>query len=242
MAQLSMRARTADMHARLDSRFYLPLYQVLRFSCPRCKLRDTQSSSRREIMPSRVHWLPSCSDIRVSMERFPLNSIRERYGVGAHLAACRIDAFVALSPVLNAFVASEAALADAHRPAQVDEGFARICRHAGFEAKHSARAQVGQIFAHGLRRAFMMPTRTVGCCLHVETIVDAIDDDLRLSLRLHIAAHYAKRQPGHTVSRSESGNDGLEGPLARRVEIRMSILQREELAAILKHKTESDGH
>jgi hypothetical protein len=57
----------------------------------------------------------------------------------------------------------------------------------------------GGIFAHGLRGAFVMPARAVAGGLHVEPVVDAVDDDLRLALRLHVAAHDAEGEPGHAV-------------------------------------------
>src|SRR4029077_4122558 len=83
-----------------------------------------------------------------------------------------------------------------------------------------------------------MPPRAISRGLDVESIIHAIDDDLRLPLRLHVAAHHAERHPGLPVARGKSGNDRLERTLARCVDVGMSILQREQLAAILKHKPE----
>ena len=44
-----------------------------------------------------------------------------------------------------------------------------------------------------------MPARAVAGGLNVEAVVDAIDDDLRLALRLHVAAHDAEGHPGLAV-------------------------------------------
>jgi hypothetical protein len=44
-----------------------------------------------------------------------------------------------------------------------------------------------------------------------------------------------------TPLRGEAGNDGLEGPLAGRVDVGVSILKGEELAAILEHEAEAVG-
>ena len=38
----------------------------------------------------------------------------------------------------------------------------------------------------------MVPARAIASGLHVEPVVDTVDDDLCLALRLHIAAHDAK--------------------------------------------------
>ncbi len=50
-----------------------------------------------------------------------------------------------------------------------------------------------------LRRALVMPARAVAGGLDVEAVVDAVDDDLGLALRLHVAAHDAEGQPGLAV-------------------------------------------
>ena len=88
----------------------------------------------------------------------------------------------------------------------------------------------------------MVPARAVRRGLHIEAVVDAVDEDLGLPLGLHIAAHHAEAQPRYAVLRGEAGDDGLEGPLARRVEVGVSVLEGEELAAILKHEAEPIGH
>src|SRR6202044_1530774 len=84
-----------------------------------------------------------------------------------------------------------------------------------------------------------MPPRTVAGGLDIEAVVDAIHDDLRLSLGLHVAAHDAEGKPGYAVSGGESRNDGLEGALAGGVDVGVAVLEGEELAAILKHETEA---
>ena len=86
-----------------------------------------------------------------------------------------------------------------------------------------------------------MPARTISSRLHVEPVVDPVDDDLRLALRLHVAAHNSESKPWHTVLSGETGNDGLEGALAGRIDVGVSILKGEELAAILKHEAEAVG-
>jgi hypothetical protein len=86
-----------------------------------------------------------------------------------------------------------------------------------------------------------VPAGRVGGGLHVETVVDAVDDDLRLPLGLHVSAHDAEGEPGCAVAGGEAGNDGLEGALAGCVDIGVPILEGEELAAILKHEAEAVG-
>ena len=105
---------------------------------------------------------------------------------------------------LDAFVAAEAAVARAHRPAQIDERLARLGRNAGLKTEQAARPQAGAIFAHGLRGAFMVPARTVGRGLHIQAVIHAIENDLRLPLRLHVAAHHAERHPRLAIAARQS--------------------------------------
>jgi len=88
----------------------------------------------------------------------------------------------------------------------------------------------------------MVPARAVAGGLHVEPVVHAVDDDLRLALRLHVAAHDAERKPGHAVSGGEAGDDGLEGAFAGRVDVGVAVLQGEKFAAILEHEAKAVGY
>ena len=62
-----------------------------------------------------------------------------------------------------------------------------------------------------------------------------------LTLRLHVAAHHTERHPGLAVFRGKTGNDGLEGTLARRIDVGVAVLEREKFAAILEHEAEAVG-
>src|ERR1700684_4412469 len=86
-----------------------------------------------------------------------------------------------------------------------------------------------------------MPPRTVAGGLDIKAVVDAIDDDLGLSLRLHVAAHDAEGEPGYAASGGESRDDGLKRALAGSVDVGVAVLEGEELAAILKHEAEAVG-
>ena len=123
----------------------------------------------------------------------------ESYAIGAHFAGCGKDTVGALFSVFNALIAPESAVALADGPTHGDEGFAGVNGNAGLEMKQATRGEIRWIFSHGLRGAFVMPAWAVAGSLHVESVVDAIDDDLGLSLRLHVAAHDAKGEPGHAV-------------------------------------------
>lgn len=78
-------------------------------------------------------------------------SVCEGGAVGAHLTGCCIHAVVALLSVLDALVASEAAIACSHGPSEGDEGISGFSGDAGLETKNAAWRKVGQIFTHGLR-------------------------------------------------------------------------------------------
>ena len=87
-------------------------------------------------------------------------------------------------------------------------------------------------------RAIVLPARGVARRLGLQPIVDHVDDDLGLALRLHGAAHHAERHPGLAVPDRETGDDGLEGPLARRIDVGMAVGQGEQLAPVLEHEAQ----
>ena len=87
----------------------------------------------------------------------------------------------------------------------------------------------------------MLPAGGVAGFLHVYPEIDLVGQHLDMALRLHPAAHDAKRFPRFAIFHDEPGNDGLKRPFARRVNIGVARLHREKLAAILKHEAEP-GH
>ncbi len=70
-------------------------------------------------------------------------------------------------------------------------------------------------------------------------MVDHGGDDLNLTLGLHVPAHDAEGQPGLSVTGREARDDGVEGPLARRIDIGVAVLKGEELAAVLEHEAQA---
>ncbi|MNJ31120.1 hypothetical protein D3C77_257460 [compost metagenome] len=87
-------------------------------------------------------------------------------------------------------------------------------------------------------RAVVLPARAVAGLLGIEAVVDHVDDDLGLALRLHPAAHDAIGQPRLAVLAGETGDDGVEGPLARGIDVGMAVGQGEQLAPILEHEAQ----
>lgn len=88
----------------------------------------------------------------------------------------------------------------------------------------------------------MVPARAVGRSLHVQPVIHAVHDDLCLSLRLHVAAQHAERDPRYAILRRKARNNGLERAFARRIDVRVPILEREKLPTVLEHEAESIGH
>ena len=86
-----------------------------------------------------------------------------------------------------------------------------------------------------------MPARTVARGLDVQAVVHAVDQNLRLSLGLHVGSHHAEQHPGTPAPAGKPGNDGLKRTLARLICIGMSVDQRKKLAAALKHESETVG-
>ena len=80
----------------------------------------------------------------------------------------------------------------------------------------------------------MTHARCIACFLKVHVEIDQIDENLRMRLRLHGAAHDAEAEPRLAVFRNERRNDGVEGPLARFEHVRVAVLQTEQRAAILQ--------
>ena len=87
-------------------------------------------------------------------------------------------------------------------------------------------------------RALVLPARAVAGLLRVEAVVDHVDDDLGLALRLHAAAHDAEGHPGLAALAGEAGDDGVEGPLARGIDVGVAVGQGEQLAAVLEHEAQ----
>ncbi len=98
------------------------------------------------------------------------------------------------------------------------------------------------VLAHALRGALVVPARAVAGGLDVEAVIDPVHDDLLLAHRLHVAAHHAEAHPGLAAPGREARDDGLERPLARRIDVGMAVPQREQLAAILEHEAEPVRH
>ena len=69
----------------------------------------------------------------------------------------------------------------------------------------------------------MAPARGVAGFLHVHAEIDDVGQHLHMALRLHVAAHQAERQERLAVLHHEAGNDGLERPLARRIDVRVAV-------------------
>src|SRR6266542_5848054 len=78
-----------------------------------------------------------------------------------------------------------------------------------------------------------VPTRSVERRLRVEAVVDLIDDHLEVTLRLHVAPHHAERADGTVSFGQERGDDGVEGPLSGREDVRLRLVQREAVASVL---------
>ncbi len=88
-----------------------------------------------------------------------------------------------------------------------------------------------------LRGAILGCRRRPGC----RGRVDSVDDDLGLTLGLHVSSHDTEGHPGLAVFGGEAGDDGLEGAFAGLVEVGMAVLQGEEFGAILEHEAEAVG-
>ncbi len=84
-------------------------------------------------------------------------------------------------------------------------------------------AAVVHLFAGRLGGAFVQDARRVAGFLEVHAEVDQVDQDLHLALGLGGAAHHPEGKPGLAVFGDEAGDDGVEGPLVRLVDVGMAL-------------------
>ena len=94
----------------------------------------------------------------------------------------------------------------------------------------------------GLGRTEVLEARGVARFLHVHAEIDHVAEDLRVSLRLHGAAHQAEGEPGPAVLRHHGRYDGMEGPLVGGEGVAVRGIQREELAPVLDRKPRALRH
>ncbi|MNV38714.1 hypothetical protein D3C71_1302760 [compost metagenome] len=112
-----------------------------------------------------------------------------------------------------------------------------LIRKTGFQIDLAAIAHRG-----GLPGRFggtlMLDTRCITGFLQVHAEVHQVHHDLRMTLRLHRAAHHTEARKRLAALGDERRNDGLERPLARRVAVGVVLLQHEHLTAILQDESQ----
>src|SRR5580765_5427932 len=81
----------------------------------------------------------------------------------------------------------------------------------------------------------MPKTRRFARLLHIHTKVDEIDQNLRMSLRLIIAAHDTERPDRLAVFKQHAGNQRMERSLSRGYDIGMPRIELEQSSPILQH-------
>ena len=79
-----------------------------------------------------------------------------------------------------------------------------------------------------------LDARRVKRLLRVHVIIERVDEDLGLTLRLHECAHHTERTDGGAVPEQEAGNDGVVGPLAAGKAVVACGVEREVRAAVLE--------
>ena len=84
----------------------------------------------------------------------------------------------------------------------------------------------------------MLDPRRITGLLRAHSEIDEIDDDLDMALRLHGATHHTETHPRFSILRDERGDDRMEWPFVRRINVQMPAREREQFAAILKGESE----
>ena len=104
-------------------------------------------------------------------------------------------------------------------------------------------AHRAQLVGNGLARLTLqfeppaadpLDARRIKRLLRVHVIIERVDEDLSLTLRLHERAHHAERTDGGAVPEQEAGNDGVVGPLAAGKAVVACGVEREVCAAVLE--------
>ena len=97
--------------------------------------------------------------------------------------------------------------------------------------------------------AFPLPARGVERCLRIQAKVDRVHDHLHMALRLHEAAHHAKRPNRRPVLGQKAGDDGVIGPFAGRQTVGVGGIEREIVATVVQadagaghHQTGTKAH
>jgi hypothetical protein len=76
--------------------------------------------------------------------------------------------------------------------------------------------------------------RRVAGRLRVHPEVDQVQQRLHVSLRLHVAAHHAERQPGTAVLERHRGHERMQRPLAWSDHVGVRRIEREQAAAVVQ--------
>ena len=75
--------------------------------------------------------------------------------------------------------------------------------------------------------------------LKVHSKIGDVNQNLHVTLRLHTASHQSVAHERFSIFEQKSGNDGVERSFARGIDIGVPLLQGEQLATILQHKTKA---
>src|SRR5262249_4859684 len=70
-----------------------------------------------------------------------------------------------------------------------------------------------------------LPARRIQARLRVHAVVQRVDHQLEVPLRLHEATHQPEGADGPAVVSEEAGDDGVEGALAGRQTVRVTIFE-----------------
>ena len=80
-------------------------------------------------------------------------------------------------------------------------------------------------------------SRGIPSLLEVHAEIDHVDQDLYMSLRLHVPAHYTKTHIGSSIPCHKGRNDGMERPLSRGIAIEVPFFQAEQFSPVLQYKS-----
>ena len=103
----------------------------------------------------------------------------------------------------------------------------------------AAILQIHTGIVSGFGIAKMLPACGITGFLQIHAVVDHIDHNLHMSLRLHRTTHHAKTHKRLVILGDKGRNDSVKWPFARRISIVVFRVERKHLATVLEAKAKA---
>ncbi len=103
-------------------------------------------------------------------------------------------------------------------------------------------ASIGHSASGGGGRSVVSASNRFTGELHVHLMIDDVDENLHLALRLHVTPHHPETQPRLAIFGHHGRDDGVKGTLVGLQNVGVPLFKREETATVLQRKTQVARH